>query len=202
MKIHLPKKENQLRPLIAVIGDAKVEKGSRKDLLAEAVGRELINCGYRVLTGGMGGVMESTCRGAKLSNKYQPGDTVGILPGHDASEANQFVDISIPTGLDNVRNSVVAHANAIIAIGGGAGTMSEICLAWIYKRLIIGLRIEGWSLRMADTPVDNRIRYRDINDDRVYGANSAEEAVFWLKELLPLYQRQHRAIQGKSASAT
>jgi uncharacterized protein (TIGR00725 family) len=60
--------------------------------------------------------------------------------GRLVGDANPFVDIAIASGLDHVRNSVVAHADAVIAIGGGAGTMSEICFAWIYKRLVIG----GW----------------------------------------------------------
>lgn len=133
------------RPLVAVIGDARVEPGGTKDRLAEEVGRLLVDAGFRVLTGGLGGVMEAACRGARSSSRYQSGDTVAVLPGHDPADANPFVDIVIPSGLDHVRNSIVVHADAVIAIGGGAGTMSEICLAWIYKRLIVALRVE-WSI--------------------------------------------------------
>lgn len=182
------------RPLIAVIGDAKLEAGSVKDKLAEDIGRSLIDAGYRVLTGGLGGVMESACRGARASAKYQSGDTVGVVPGHDPGEANAFVDISIASGLDHVRNSVVAHADAVIAIGGGAGTMSEICLAWIYKRLIIGLRVDGWSGRMADQRVDDRIRYPSQPDDRVFGADSAVGAIHLLEERLPRCSAHHRGV--------
>ena len=182
------------RPLIAVIGDAKLEAGSVKDKLAEDIGRSLIDAGYRVLTGGLGGVMESACRGARASARYQAGDTVGVVPGHDPGEANAFVDIAIASGLDHVRNSVVAHADAVIAIGGGAGTMSEICLAWIYKRLIIGLRVDGWSGRMAEQRVDDRIRYPNQPDDRVFGAATAVGAIQLLDERLPRCSAHHRGV--------
>jgi uncharacterized protein (TIGR00725 family) len=173
-----------------VIGDANVPVGSQKDLLAEEVGRLLVDAGFRVLTGGLGGVMEAACRGARSSSRYQSGDTVAVLPGHDPADANPFVDVVIPSGLDHVRNSIVAHADAVIAIGGGAGTMSEICLAWIYKRLIVALRVEGWSGRIADQRVDERVRYPDEPDDRVFGATSAVAATNLVSNLVGRYFRR------------
>ncbi len=181
------------RKVIAVVGDAVVSAGSPKDVLAEEIGRALVDAGYRVMTGGLGGVMESACRGAKSSSRYAQGDTIGVLPGHDPAEANTHVDIVIPSGLDHVRNSVVAHADAMIAIGGGAGTMSEICLAWIYKRLIIGMRVEGWSGRVADEQIDQRVRTSD-GRDCVFGANSATEAVQIINLRLQHYGKTHRGI--------
>jgi hypothetical protein len=80
------------------------------------------------------------------------------------------VDVVIPSGLDQVRNSIVAHADAVVAIGGGAGKMSEVCLAWIYKRLIVALRVPGWSGEIADERVDDRVRYPNEPDDRVLDA--------------------------------
>lgn len=185
------------RPLIAVIGDATLEPGCEKDRLAEELGRALVDAGYRLLTGGLGGVMESASRGARSSPKYLAGDTVGVVPGHDPGDANEFVDVVIASGLDHVRNSIIAHADAVIAIGGGAGTMSEICLAWIYKRLIIGIRAEGWSGRIADQRVDDRVRYPDEPDDRVFGADSAEQAVDILVSRLPRYRGQHHGVRRR-----
>lgn len=185
------------RPLIAVIGDAKLEPGSAKDRLAEDIGRALVDAGYRVLTGGLGGVMEAACRGARSSAKYQPGDTVGVVPGHDPGEANAFVDIAIASGLDHVRNSVVAHADAVIAVGGGAGTMSEICFAWIYKRLIIGMRVDGWSARIADQRVDERTRYLSEPDDRVFGADSANDVARILAERFARFTDHHRGLRRR-----
>ncbi|MBL8745761.1 MAG: acyl-CoA synthetase [Phycisphaerae bacterium] len=150
-----------------------------------------------MLTGGLGGVMEAACRGARSSAKYQAGDTVGIVPGHDPRDANAFVDVVLASGLDHVRNSVVAHADAVIAIGGGAGTMSEICFAWIYKRLIIGMRVEGWSGRMADQRVDERIRYPSEPDDRVFGADSADEVLRTLVDRLAHFSDHHRCVRRR-----
>ena len=185
------------RKVVAVVGDAVVSAGSAKDVLAEEIGRALVDAGFRVMTGGLGGVMESACRGARSSDRYAPGDTIGVLPGHDPTEANLHVDIVIPSGLDHVRNSVVAHADAMIAIGGGAGTMSEICLAWIYKRLIIAARVEGWSGRVADQRIDERIRYADLPEDRVYGAGSASEIIGLLSEWLCRYTAQHHGVRRR-----
>lgn len=188
------------RLLVAVIGDARVEPGGTKDLLAEEVGRLLVDAGFRVLTGGLGGVMEAACRGARSSSRYQPGDTVAVLPGHDPGEANEFVDVAIASGLDHVRNSIVAHADAVIAIGGGAGTMSEICLAWIYKRLIVALRVEGWSGKIADQRVDERVRYPNEPDDRAFGATWAADAVRTVVERVALYGAQHSTIRRRPTS--
>jgi uncharacterized protein (TIGR00725 family) len=185
------------RKVVAVVGDAVVSAGSAKDVLAEEIGRALVDAGYRVMTGGLGGVMESACRGAKSSSRYAEGDTIGVLPGHDPAEANLHVDIVIPSGLDHVRNSVVAHADAMIAIGGGAGTMSEICLAWIYKRLIIAARVEGWSGRVAGQRVDERVRYADLPDDRVFGIDGASEVIGLLSERLGRYTAQHHGVRRR-----
>jgi len=186
------------RPLIAVIGDASIKADSDKYRLAESIGKALVDAEFRVLTGGLGGVMEAACLGARSSSRYQPGDTVAVMPGHDPGEANAFVDISIATGLDHVRNSVVSHADAVIAVGGGAGTLSEICFAWMYKRLIIGMRVDGWSGRIANQRIDDRIRYPNEPDDCVFGADTAADAIRLLGERLPRYCDHHRGVRRRS----
>ncbi len=181
------------RANIAVIGDSNIKRGSAEYRLAEAIGRELVNAGYRVLTGGMQGIMEAALRGAKTSPRYRPGDTIALLPGADPAKANRYADIIIPTGLDHLRNSVVAHAAAVVAVGGGAGTLSEICFAWIYRRPIIGLTgVKGWSARLAGKPLDGRNRFRRIPEDCIYAASSAAEVAAILKEYLHRYVRQGR----------
>jgi len=88
-----------------------------------------------VVCGGLGGVMEAACRGAKEAGAT----TVGILPGADRSAANPFVDVAIPTGLGEARNALVVRAaDALIAVGGAYGTLSEIALA-----LKAGKRVAG-----------------------------------------------------------
>jgi len=182
------------RSLIAVIGDAGRAANEAKVALAEEIGRRLVDSGYRVITGGLDGVMAAALRGAAASSKYAPGDTVALVPGHDPAEANEWADIAIATGLDHVRNSIVAHSDAVIAIGGGAGTLSEICFAWMYRRLIVGLRVDGWSGELADRRMDGRIRYPNLSDDRVFGAVTAAEAVSIVTERLDSYCRRSHGI--------
>lgn len=174
---------------IGIVGYASIPEGSPAGRLAEETGRLLVEHGFRVVTGGLGGVMEAACRGARSAAGYKEGDTIGILPGHDPHVANEFVDIAIPTGLDHLRSSIVAHCDAVIAIGGGAGTLSEICSAWLYKRLIIALGTEGCVGLVAGKALDHRTRYKDLPDDRVYAAASAEEAVAFAVTLLPSYKK-------------
>jgi len=185
------------RPLIAVAGDASIASDSAKYDLAERIGCALVDSRYRVITGGLGGVMEAACRGARRSVKYTPGDTVGIVPGHDPNDANEYVDIRIASGLDHGRNSIVAHADALVAIGGGAGTLTEICFAWMFKRLVIALRVDGWSGRLADQRVDARIRYPTIPDDKVFGADDADSVVEILEARIHSYSENHKGVRRR-----
>jgi len=194
MKNPIISENSKRRRLIAVIGDAKVELGSNKDLLAEEIGCLLIDAGFRLLTGGLSGVMESASRGARNSKSYREGDIVGVLPGHNPTEANSYVDIVIATGLDHLRNSIVVHSDAVIAIGGGAGTLSELSLAWIYKRLIVALRVDGWSGKLSDTKIDHRQRYPTIPEDRVYGADTAIEVLAHIQDKLSIYHSSYEGI--------
>ena len=128
---------------IAVIGGA--EASSDVVRAAEAVGRGLALAGVTLVCGGLGGVMAAACRGAKSAD----GRTVGILPGSDLSEANQWVDVIIPTGLGEARNSLVVRAAAaVIAVDGEYGTLSEIALALRAGIPVIGLGT--WSLIRPD----------------------------------------------------
>jgi uncharacterized protein (TIGR00725 family) len=109
--------------------------------VAEAVGRELAARGAVVVCGGLGGVMEAACRGAKEAG----GHTVGILPGTDRSAANPFVDTAVPTGFGEARNALVVRAaDALIAVGGGYGTLSEIALALKAGKRVVGL--DSWDI--------------------------------------------------------
>ena len=186
------------RSIIAVVGNANIEIGSRIDQLAEDVGRCVIDSGYRLLTGGLGGVMEAASRGGRSSGMWNEGMILGIVPGSDPTMANPYVDISIPTSLDHGRNLIVAQADAVIAIGGGAGTLSEVAMAWIHKRLIIGLRCGGWSEKLAGERLDHRIRYPGIPEDCVFGADTAKDVVSLLSLYLPAYNRTHQKIKVKN----
>ena len=139
--------------IIAVIGDSSCSAEQAK--LAETVGQLLAERGTTVICGGLGGVMEAVCRGAKSKG----GLTVGILPGHDASGANPWVDIPVVTGLGEARNAIVAKsAEAVIAVGGGYGTLTEIAYALKSGIPVIGLNT--WSLSRNGREDDSIIRVR------------------------------------------
>jgi len=185
------------RAMIAIIGDASLESDSPKRKLAEELGRALISEGYRIVCGGLGGVMEAAGRGARSAPEYKDGDIVGILPGFDPSDADGSIDIPIATGLQYARNVIVANADAIVAIGGGAGTLSEMALAWSMKRLLIAYKVPGWSGELADKKLDRRLRFRDVPDDRVYGVESAREVIEFLGKL-DLYKSRTTGIVRRS----
>lgn len=189
--------KNPERPLVAVVGDASAGSDSVQSRIAFDVGRLLIDCGYRLVTGGLGGVMEAASRGARTSAKWRSGDILGLLPGSDRAAANAYVDVVICTGLDHGRNLIIGQAQAVIAVGGGAGTLSEIAFAWIYRRLIIGIRCGGWSERLADQRIDDRVRYPNVADDRVFGAQDGAEAVRILDARLDAYVSTHDGIRRK-----
>lgn len=186
----------EIRKTVAIIGDANIEKDGLKYKLAFETGKALIDAGYRIQSGGLGGVMEAAFCGAHASQKYREGDTVALIPSFDATVANPYADIIIPTGLDVMRNAIVANASAVIAVGGGAGTLSEIAFAWSLYRMVLAYEnVDGWSGKVANTRMDNRIRYPEIEDDRVYGVKSAEEVVKLLDERMSKYNRYHGGIQ-------
>jgi uncharacterized protein (TIGR00725 family) len=104
--------------------------------VAEELGAALASAGAIVVCGGLGGVMEAACRGAKSRR----GLTVGLLPGLDRSAANGWVDVALPTGMGELRNGLVVRAaDAVVAVGGGAGTLSEIAFALKAGRPVIGI---------------------------------------------------------------
>lgn len=179
------------RPIIAIIGDARVAPSSPEDTFAVGLGRALVDQGWRIQTGGLGGVMEGACRGARSSPRWTDGTILGLLPAFDPDDANPWVDIAIPTGLDHARNLLVAQADAVVAIGGGAGTLSEMAFAWMFYRLVLAWRGSRWSGRLADTRLDERVRYPHVPEDRVYGVDQPEEAVALLERYLPVYTRRH-----------
>ena len=123
---------------------------------AERVGRALAERGAVVVCGGRGGVMEAACRGAKAGG----GATLGILPGLDRAEANPFVDMAVPTGLGEARNALVVRAcDALIAVGGEWGTLSEIALALAAGKRVVGLGT--WELSRGGRAVEGIVAAGD-----------------------------------------
>ncbi|WP_456431792.1 TIGR00725 family protein [Thermosulfuriphilus sp.] len=127
---------------IAVIGAGICEANIYE--IAQRVGFLLAKQGAMIYCGGLGGVMEAAAKGAKEAG----GLTVGILPGNKASEANPYIDIPVVTAMSHARNVIlVRSAEAVVAISGGYGTLSEIALALKMWRPVVGLKtwpgIEG-----------------------------------------------------------
>jgi len=145
--------------LISVIGSSDCSK--KEGRLAEEVGRELARHGATLICGGLGGVMEAACKGAAS----QGGTTVGILPGNSLGDANPYVKIPIVTGMGYARNAIVAKSGqAVIAIGGSHGTLSEIAHALQHGIPVIGLGT--WSLSRGG-----------VEDRSIILAQNAAEAV-------------------------
>jgi uncharacterized protein (TIGR00725 family) len=135
---------------IAVVGGSEVTEPVAE--AAAAVGTALACAGAIVVCGGLGGVMEAVCRGAKSAG----GLTVGVLPGRDPTAANPWVDVVIATGLGEARNAlVVGSAAAVIAVDGEYGTLSELALALHAGIPVIGLGT--WLLTRPDGGADTGI---------------------------------------------
>jgi uncharacterized protein (TIGR00725 family) len=144
---------------IAVVGPSA---GTPAELaLGEAVGRLISEAGAVLVCGGMGGVMEAAAGGCHEAG----GRSVGILPGAVRSDANPYVTVAVATGMGEARNAVVVRtADAVIAVAGEFGTLSEIALALKMGKPVVGLGT--WELAKHGRPVDAIVR-----------ASSPEEAV-------------------------
>jgi len=147
------------RFLIAVIGGRKADKALKKE--AESVGRLIAENGGILICGGMHGIMEAASKGAKQAGGF----TVGILPQDHKRDANPYIDIPIATGLGIGRNVVIARtADALIAIGGEYGTLSEIAFGLQMGKPVVG--IKSWDIK------------------GVIQAKDAEEAVLTVLEMI------------------
>jgi uncharacterized protein (TIGR00725 family) len=136
---------------IAVIGNSKASAQEIK--LAEEIGREIAKNGAVLVCGGLDGVMEAACHGAVSAG----GLTVGILPGTDRNDANEFVKIPIVTGIGYARNIIVVKsAQAVIAVGGSYGTLTEI--GYALKNGIPVIGIDTWKLSQKEKTGDAIIR--------------------------------------------
>jgi uncharacterized protein (TIGR00725 family) len=151
---------------VGVVGAAGAT--AEEEAVAEEVGRLLAERGALVVCGGLGGVMAAACRGAKAAG----GRTIGILPGENRSDANPWVDVAIPTGLGEARNALVVRASdALIAIGGEFGTLSEIALGLKIGRPVVG--IGSWSLERPGMTIDPLLRA----DDAAHAVDLALERI-------------------------
>jgi len=138
------------KPIIAVVGAGKCSK-KLKDMAAE-IGKYVAEQGGIIVCGGLDGVMEGAARGAKEAG----GTTIGILPTMDKNDANEFIDYVIPTGFGEARNIIVVRtADAVIALPGKYGTLSEMAFALQAKKPLIS--VSAWKLGEDMLQIDDPI---------------------------------------------
>ena len=139
---------------IAVIGYNKDKSNKNSNRIAYDVGKAIAERGAILLCGGLNGVMEFACKGAKEHG----GTTVGIIPQGDFKFANKYCDIVIATGLGLARDFVVAtSADGVIVVGGGVGTLIELCVAYELNKTIIAVSNSGGTAtRYAGSYMDER----------------------------------------------
>jgi len=159
---------------ILIIGNN--ENGCTKELekIAYNAGSEVAKSESVLITGGLGGVMRAACRGAQESG----GTTIGIIPQDNSSHANEFCDIVIPSGMGLTRDFLNAlSADGVIVVGGGSGTLSEICAAYMYKKPIVTLKNSGGiASKYADTYLDHR------KNVKIVGVETPQQAIKYILE--------------------
>jgi uncharacterized protein (TIGR00725 family) len=159
-------------PWIAVCGPGDTAAAAEL-ATAEEAGAAIAEAGGVLVCGGLGGVMEAACRGARSRG----GVTVGLLPGSDRTDANGWVTLALPTGLGEGRNVLLVRAaDAVVAVGGGWGTLSEIALALRAGVPVLGVRT--WQLARSGEPVQ--------------GVREVDDAVTAVAEALRLVRIRHR----------
>ena len=141
---------------------------------AYEAGKEVANSNSVLITGGLGGVMKAASHGAKDAN----GLTIGIIPQDDSSLANEYCDIVIPSGMGLSRDFLNAlSADGVIVVGGGSGTLSEICAAYMYKKPIVALKNSGGiASKYADEYLDHR------KNIKIVGVETPQQAIKYILE--------------------
>ena len=157
---------------ILVVGHNENGSTPEVEKIAYEIGLEIAKSDAVLITGGLGGVMKAACHGAKDGG----GLTVGIIPQNDSSFANEYCDIVIPTGIGLARDFLNALAgDGVIIVGGGSGTLSETCAAYMYKKPIVAIKNSGGIAdRFADQYLDHR------ENVKIIGVDSPKEAVKYI----------------------
>lgn len=160
------------RRQILVIGNNESGCTPELEKLAYDVGTEIAKSDSVLITGGLGGVMRAACHGAHDAG----GLTVGIIPQDNPSYANEFCDIVIPSGLGLSRDFLNAlSADGVIIVGGGSGTLSETCAAYMHKKPIAALKNSGGTAsKFSDQYLDHR------QNVKIVGVETPQEAVKYI----------------------
>lgn len=161
---------------ILVIGHNTNGCTPKHEKIAYDVGVEIAKSDSVLITGGLGGVMAAASKGAKESH----GLTVGIIPQDDATLANEFCDIVIPSGMGLTRDFLNAlSADGVIIVGGGSGTLSEVCAAYMHKKPLVAVRNLGGAV---ESYIDGFLDHRE--NIKILGADTPQDAVKKILELI------------------
>ena len=154
---------------ILIIGNNDNGCTPELEKVAYETGAEIAKSNSILITGGLGGVMKAASKGAKEFG----GLTVGIIPQNDKSKANEFCDVIIPSGMGLMRDFLNAlSSDGVIAVGGGSGTLSEICAAYMYSKPIVVLKNSGGTAtKFADQYLDHR------KNVKIIGVETPKEAI-------------------------
>lgn len=161
---------------ILVIGNNTNGCTAEHERIAYEIGAEIAKSESVLITGGLGGVMQAASHGAHDEN----GLTVGIIPQDDAHHANEYCDIVIPTGMGLTRDFLNAlSSDGVIIVGGGSGTLSEVCASYMSKKPMVAMRNFSSSI----TPyIDGFLDHRE--HVKIIGADTPKEAVTKILELI------------------
>jgi uncharacterized protein (TIGR00725 family) len=160
------------RKQILVVGNNEDSCTPKLKKIAYEVGQEVAKSNSILITGGLGGVMKAACHGAHDVG----GLTVGIIPQNDPSFANEYCDIIIPSGLGLARDFLTAlSADGVIVVGGGSGTLSEVCMAYMHKKPIVTIKNSGGvATQFADQYLDQR------QNVKIVGVSTPKEAITYI----------------------
>ncbi len=146
---------------------------------AHALGKAIIDEGWLLCTGGRAGIMEAASKGARASELWTGHQILGVLPDDIHDAGNEYLDIVLPSGLGLTRNAlVVRFSDVCVALSGGAGTLSEIALAWQFERPVAVMSNSGgWSEKLADVALDHR-------KGPINGFTKPNQVIEWIKQEL------------------
>ena len=163
---------------VGIIGDsAEIPELNE---IAEEMGRQVALAGYSLVTGGRQGIMAAASRGARsVTPRQDTARVIGILPGINKQEGNTFIDYVIPTGIGWARNQIVVlSSDIVVAIGGSAGTLSEMSYAWVYNKPVLAFDIkQGWSTKLSGQKIDDRER------EPIIKVSSPKEAIAIINDI-------------------
>ena len=163
---------------LSVLGSYSANDAEHK--LAHELGLGLADMGLNIISGGQEGVMLSLCKAIyeHRSNGYDSAYIVGILPFGSFDDANQYLDLAVPVGAPHLQNAIVPlSADIVVTVGGAAGTLGELALAWQFKKPIALLGSEGWSGKLAGQKLDSR------RDDELTHFHRVEDLLLWVADI-------------------